>query len=124
MSTVYDSAARYGGVSLNDNMLPGPKLQQDVFDAQLRFRSNPVALVSDLTEMFSQVTMAKQDRRYHRFLWRGLDLSRPSEVYEAMRFMFGDRASPYLAQYVVRQHGEDNRDDYPLAVGVRGAMES
>ena len=29
---VYDSAARYGGVSLNDNMLPGPKLQQDVFD--------------------------------------------------------------------------------------------
>ena len=29
---VYYSAARYGGVSLNDNMLPGPKLQQDVFD--------------------------------------------------------------------------------------------
>ena len=28
---VYDSAVRYGGVSLNDTMLPGPKLQQDVF---------------------------------------------------------------------------------------------
>ena len=115
---VYDSAARYGGVSLNDTMLPGPKLQQDVFDVLLRFRSNPVALVADLTEMFSQVTMAKQDRRYHRFLWRGLDLSRPPEVYEAMRLMFGDRASPYLAQYVVRQHAEDKRDDYPLAVAI------
>ena len=69
---VYDSAARYGGISLNDAMLPGPKLQQDVFDVLLRFRSNLVALVADLTEMFSQVTMAKQDRRYHRFLWRGV----------------------------------------------------
>ena len=49
---VYDSAARYGGVSLNDTMLPGPKLQQDVFDVLLRFRSNPVVLVADLTDMF------------------------------------------------------------------------
>ena len=62
VSIVYDSAARYGGVSLNDTMLPGPKLQQDFFDVLLRFRSNPVALVADLTEMFA---MAKQDRRYH-----------------------------------------------------------
>ena len=115
---VYDSAARYGGISLNDAMLPGPKLQQDVFDVLLRFRSNPVALVADLTEMFSQVVMAKKDRRYHRFLWRRLDLARPPEVYEAMRLMFGDRASPYLAQYIVRQHAEDNNDDYPLAVAI------
>lgn len=115
---VYDSAARCGGVSLNDTMLLGPKLQQDVFDVLLRFRSTPVALVADLTEMFSQVTMAKKVRRYHRFLWGGLDLSKPPEVYEAMRLMFSDRASPYLAQYVVRQHAEDNRDNYPLAVTI------
>ena len=106
---VYDSAARYGGVSLNDTMLPGPKLQQDVFD---------VLLVTDLTETLSQVTMAKKDRRYHRFLWQGLDFSKSPEVYEAIRLMFGDRSSPYLAQYVVRQHVEDNRDNYPLAVTI------
>ena len=99
-------------------MLPGPKLQQDVFHVLMRFCSNPVVLVADLTEMFSQVTMAKQDRRYHHFLWRDLDLSRPPKVYKATRLMFGDRASPYLAQYVVRQHAEDNRDNYPLAVAM------
>ena len=54
--------------------------------------------------------MAKQDGRYH--------LSKPPKVYEAMRLMFGDRSSPYLAQYVVRQHAKDNRDDYPLAVAI------
>ena len=86
-----------GGISLNDTMLPGPKLQKDVFDVLLRFRKNRVALVADLTEMFSQVVIAKQDRRYHRFLWRGLYLTRPPELYEAMRLLFGDRGSPYLA---------------------------
>ena len=106
------------GNHLNDAMLPGRKLQQDVFDVLLRFRSNSAALVADLTEMFSQITMAKQDRRYHRFLWRGLDLSRLPEVYEGMILMFCDRASAYLAQYVVQQHTEDNRDDYLLAVAI------
>ena len=109
---VYDSAAGYVGVRLNDAKLPGPKLQQDVFDVPLRFRSNLVALVADRTEKFLQVTMAKQDRRYNRFLWRGLDLSRAPEVYEAMGLMLGDRALPYLAQYVVRKDAKDNRDDY------------
>lgn len=52
---VYDSAARYGGMSLNDTMLPGTKLQQDIFDVLLRFCRNPVALVADLTAMFSQI---------------------------------------------------------------------
>ena len=82
---VYDSAARYGGINLNDTMLPGPNLQQDIFDVLLRFRGKAVALVADLTETFSQVIMAKKDRRYHRFLWRGLDLTTPLDVYEAIR---------------------------------------
>ena len=99
-------------------MVPGPKLQQDVFDVLIRLRNNPVALVADLTEMFSQVVMAEQDRRYHRFLWRGLDLVRPPEVYEAMRLMFGDRSSPYMAQYVVQQHVKDHQEDFPTAVAI------
>ena len=117
MKIVFDSAARYGG-SLNDTMLPGPKLQQDIFDVLLRFRRNTLALVADLTEMFSQVIMAKKERRYHRFFWRGLDLTRPLDVYEEIRLMFGYRASPYIAQYVVRQHTEDNRDVCTLAAAI------
>ena len=79
---------------------------------------NPVALVADLTEIFSKVIMAKKDRRYHRFLWRGLDSTTPLDVYEAIRLMFGDRASPYPAQYVVRQHAKDNKDICALATAL------
>ena len=77
-----------------------------------------VILLADLTEMFSQVTMVKQDRRYHRHLWRGLDLSRPLEVYEVMRLMFFYRSSPCLAQYVEQKHTEDNIYDYLLVVAI------
>lgn len=35
-----------------------------------------------------------------------------------MRLMFADSASPYFARYVVQQHAEDNRDNYPLAVAI------
>ena len=78
-----------------------------------------MALAADLTEIFSQVTMARQDGGYHPFLWGWrLHLSRLPEVYEAMSLTFVDRASLYLAQYVVRQHAEDNRNVHPLAIAI------
>ena len=65
---VFDSAASCKGTSLNNTMLTGPKLQRDVLEVLLRFRQKPVALVADIKEMFSQVVLAENDRRYHRFL--------------------------------------------------------
>ena len=115
---VYYSAARYGGISLNDTMFPGTNLQQDIFDVLLPFHGNPVPLVADLTEIFSQVIMAMKDRRYHRLSWRGLHLTTPPDVYEAIRLMFGDRSSPYPVQYVVRQHAGDNKDICALAAAL------
>ena len=32
--------------------------------------------------------------------------------------MFDDRASLYLAQYVVSQHAEGNINDHPLAIAI------
>ena len=111
---VFDSAAHCNGVSLNDIMLTGPKLQRDVLEILLRFRLKPVALVADFKEMFSQVVLAEKDRKYHRLLWRDLDPTRPVDVYEAVRLTFGDRASPYLPQFVLRSH----KENYPTAAMV------
>ena len=60
---VYYSVTIYGGMSHN-SMLPGPKLSKMFFYALLRLHSYLVALVADLTEIFSQVTMARQDGGY------------------------------------------------------------
>ena len=50
---VFDSAARRNGVSLNDAMFTGPKLQRDVLEILLRFILGPVALEAEIKEMFS-----------------------------------------------------------------------
>ena len=108
---VFDSAARCKGISLNDVMLTGPKLQRDVLEILLRFRLRPVALVADIKEMLSQVVLAEKDRKYHRLLWRDLDPTKPVDVYEAVRLTFGDRASPYLTKFVLRSHALVTQDD-------------
>ena len=42
------------GVSLNDAICAGPKLQKDLFDVLIRLRRNPVALACDINEMYLQ----------------------------------------------------------------------
>ena len=56
-----------------------------VFDVLTRFRRAPVALSTDISQMFLQVGLAEKDRRFHRFLWRGLDLNKKLEAYEFTR---------------------------------------
>ena len=41
---VFDCSAKMDGVSLNDVIYAGPKLQQELFDVLIRFRRNPIAL--------------------------------------------------------------------------------
>ena len=63
--------------------------------------------------MFSQIALAEKDCPFHHILWRGLDTSTPINTYEAAQLTFGNRASPYLAQYVICMYAENNREDFP-----------
>ena len=112
---VYDAAAVFENASLNEGMLPGPNLQRDILEILLKFRSQPVVLVGDIKEMFNQVVMAPEDRRFHRLLWRGLDPTAAVKTYETERLMFGDKASPFLAMYVLRRHAETVASEFPVA---------
>ena len=48
---VFDASAKYQELCLNDFVLKGPNLQQDLFTILCRFRSYPVAIVCDITEI-------------------------------------------------------------------------
>jgi hypothetical protein len=65
---VFDASAKKDGVSLNDVIYTGPKLQRDLVYVLLRFRRFPIALVCDVAEMYLRIGLAPQDRVYHRFL--------------------------------------------------------
>ena len=77
---VFDASANYEGMSLNDAIYQGPKLQRNLFDVLLRFRRQPVAVVCDIAEMYLRIGIETEDKPYHRFLWRGIDTSRQPDV--------------------------------------------
>ncbi|XP_074645870.1 uncharacterized protein LOC141902130 [Tubulanus polymorphus] len=112
---VFDAAAKHNGKCLNDAIYAGPNLQNDLINILIRFRRYAVALIGDLSEMFLQIGIREEDRRFHRFLWRDLDSSKDPEVYEFLRLTFGNTSSPYLAQDVVRYQAKTHKDMYPLA---------
>ena len=49
---VFDAPAKAKGISLNDVLEPGPKLQSDLFSILVNFRKHRVALVCDISEMY------------------------------------------------------------------------
>ncbi|XP_065192575.1 uncharacterized protein LOC135823654 [Sycon ciliatum] len=113
---VFDAAARANNVAVNDLMLAGPKLQADLVKLLIRFCLEPIALMGDVSEMFLQVSLSPEDRRYHRFLWQP---GETVETYEFMRLVFGIKASPYLAGRALQATAERFGDQYdPIASDI------
>ena len=61
---VYDASARTNksAASLNECMLRGPVILEDLCGILLRFRMHHIALVADIEKAFLQVSLCKRDR--------------------------------------------------------------
>ena len=112
---VFDASAKQNDIALNDIIHQGPKLQQDLFEVLLRFRRHPIAVVCDIAEMYLQISIAEEDRRYLRFLWRDLNLQATREICEFNRVVFGVNFSPFAAQYVAQENARRNAAQFSLA---------
>lgn len=68
---VFDgSAKRKGGVSINDIQLNGEKVQPELTETFMRFRTHKIALVADITKMYRQIRMYDDQQDLQRILWR------------------------------------------------------
>ena len=74
-----------------------------------------VAIVCDIAEMYLRIGIAKEDKPYHRFLWRENNSNQPPDVYEFDRVVFGVNSSPLQAQYVLQQHAKKYQKAFPIA---------
>ena len=68
----------------------------------------------DIAEMYLQVGVHPEDRKYLRLLWRNLDQSSKPEVYQFKGMVFGLNSSPFEAQFVLQEHARRNQDIYPM----------
>ncbi|XP_017484227.1 PREDICTED: uncharacterized protein LOC108372923 [Rhagoletis zephyria] len=114
---VFDAAAQVSGRSLNSYLLSGPDMGKPMLEVLMKFRQKPIAVSSDIEEMFHQVVVRAEDQPAQRFLWR----EKPDEeiVEYSMRLMtFGATCSPCAAQFVKNKNALEFSEEFPDAVNA------
>ena len=120
LRVVFDCAAKFHGRSLNDELLSGPDLMNNLVGVLFRFRVGKVAFACDIESMFHQIRMPISDQRFLGFLWwtKG-DVSLKPEVYCMTVRLFGAKSSPSCASFALLQTAEDNSNEFDdLTIGT------
>ncbi|XP_076384313.1 uncharacterized protein LOC143262423, partial [Megalopta genalis] len=100
---VFDvSAASSTGLSLNDVLHTGPKIQDDLLYILLRFRTYQYVVT--------------EDRKYQQILWR--DHNDSIKTFQLNTVTFGLSAAPYLAIRCLTQSADDEHHRFPQASKV------
>lgn len=72
LRVVFDASSDSQGVaSLNDHLEKGPKMNANLVEILIRFRTYPIAITADIEKAFLQVSAQPDDRDALRFLWFG-----------------------------------------------------
>ena len=116
---VFDCAAEYRGVSLNNQVFPGPDLTNKLLGVLLKFRLHPVAVMAAIEAMFHQVKVRTSDQDALRFLWwKDGDMSKQPDVFKMTSHLFGVTWSPSCCAYALRRTMAKNtmkpREPQPL----------
>ena len=100
---VFDSSARYSGVSLNDCLIPGPDVITRLKLVLIGFRNGSIGFSADIECMFHNFLLNEADRDYIRFFWyKDNDPSNDIVQYRANVHIFGNCSSPSIAAMGLR----------------------
>ncbi|XP_050065896.1 uncharacterized protein LOC126554955 [Aphis gossypii] len=113
LRVVFDASAKcHSGVSLNQCLLVGPKLQQDIVDVLIGFRVHKVAFTTDICKMYRQIGVLPQYRGCQFILWRDSPQVSVKE-YVLNTVTYGVNSAPYLALRVLRYIADTECEDFP-----------
>ena len=105
---MFDASSKSpNGNSLNDCLLLGPRLQDDVFDILIRFRLHQYALSADVAKMYRQVALDESDCNFHRILWRDYVTDEVREL-RMIRVTYGVASSSYHSTRALQESGKTN----------------
>ncbi|XP_050535031.1 uncharacterized protein LOC126902051 [Daktulosphaira vitifoliae] len=100
--------------SLNDILMTGPVVQQELFDIVLRFRYYLYVVTADVAKMYRQVLVHENDRHFQRILWRDAP-DKPLQHYVLNTVTYGTVPASFLATRVLKELALGSAADYPKA---------
>ncbi|XP_076386150.1 uncharacterized protein LOC143264169 [Megachile rotundata] len=110
---VFDASAKTDkGMSLNNTLLTGPTIQSNLFTHLLRFRTHTYVVTADIAQMYRQVVVHPDDRRFQRVLWY---YNNTISTFELSRVTFRVSPSSYLAIRSIVQLADDEHLEFSIA---------
>ncbi|XP_044578920.1 uncharacterized protein LOC123261391 [Cotesia glomerata] len=110
---VFDASAKTDkGISLNEVLLTGPTIQDNLFTIILRFRTFVYAMTSDIAQMYRQICIHPDHHKFQRILYYH---NNNISTFELKRVTFGVSAAPFLAIRTVNQLADDESHNFPVA---------
>lgn len=117
LRVVFNGSSRTtNGLSLNDLLHTGSKLQIDLFDVLIWFRQFFYVFSSDIEKMYRQVQVHPDDWNFQRILW--LDSFDKILTYQLTTITYGLACAPFLAFRTLMQLMVDEGHKFPLATQV------
>ena len=107
---VYDGAAMFNGMSLNQIVLAGENLLNNLVEVLIRFRLSKYACVADVSKCFFQVSIPSDQQNLFRIVWyknNDLDKGKP-QIFKFTRHVWGINSSPYVALLALKRLVQEN----------------
>ncbi|XP_062712996.1 uncharacterized protein LOC134290048 [Aedes albopictus] len=115
LRVVFDASCRTSsGVSLNDGLMVGPVVQDDLHSIALRFRFWRYAIVADVAKMYRMVKVCPADHLLQCILWRPSS-DDPVKAYKLTTVTYGTSSAPYLSTKCLQRLGTEGAATHPAA---------
>ncbi|XP_039315197.1 uncharacterized protein LOC120359860 [Solenopsis invicta] len=118
LRVVFDASCRTtSGLSLNDTLLAGPTVQDDLFSILTRFRIPQYAMTADVCKMYRQVLIDESQTCFQRIFWRESPQD-DLKGFELLTLTYGTVPASFLAIRTIRKLAEDEAESFPIGSKV------
>ncbi|KAL4103845.1 hypothetical protein QTP88_019180 [Uroleucon formosanum] len=115
LRVVFDGSSKTDtGISLNNVLLKGPTIQDDLVNILARFRTHKYAISADISKMYRQIWVTPEHRKYQKIFWRK-NKEQPMQIFQLNTVTYGTVSASFLATACLYKLAEDEYSKFPEA---------
>ncbi len=111
LRVVFDASAKSSNrISLNDELMIGPTIQDNLSTILIRWRTHRFVFTADVEKMYRQIKIQNDHQKYQKILWR-FSKDEPIQDFALTTVTYGTAAASYTATRVLKQIADDITDE-------------
>jgi len=117
MRMIWDLAAKIDGSSINDELLAGPNLYNNLLQIIFQMCEQQYLVKGDVMEMFHQIRINEEDTEALRFMFR-FPGEEKIRIFKMLVLPFGAKCSPTISQFVKNLVAKEYLQIFPEAADL------